>query len=98
MNIKENKLFSLNKQGILKERVEFNNKINIISIKCIYNKIYLLDSSKGNIYDIDGSNIKNDKVDNKPIITFIIIVSFILILSILKITISNYTNYTKRKK
>ncbi|EES90902.1 hypothetical protein FDJ70_02190 [Clostridium botulinum] len=97
-DIKENKLFSLNKQGILKERVEFNNKINIISIKCIDNKIYILDSSKGNIYDIDGSNIKNDKVDNKPIITFIIIVSFILILSILKITISNYTNYTKRKK
>ncbi|MCD3362839.1 hypothetical protein G8T83_08275, partial [Clostridium botulinum D/C] len=92
---KEKKLFSLNKQGILKDRIEFNNKINISSIKYIDDKVYFLDSNEGNIYDIDGTNIKDNKVENKPIITFIIIVSCILIFSILKITISNYTKEKK---
>ena len=92
---KEKKLFSLNKKGIVKEKVEFYKECNITSIKNIFNNIYLLDSDTGNIYNIGYNNNCGENISNKPIIVFISILIIIMIFSILKIFISKLTKEKK---
>ncbi|EDS77435.1 conserved hypothetical protein [Clostridium botulinum C str. Eklund] len=92
---KEKKLYSLNKKGILKEKIKFYDECNITSIKNIYNNIYLLDSSSGNIYNVRYTNDSTENISNKSIMIFISIIIVIMILGVLKIVVFKLTKEKK---
>lgn len=87
-------LYSLNSNGILSEKVKFNDDSEISSIKYSKSQILILDSKDGNLYALESDkNVKED-ISMKPIMYFAIISILIVIITLLKIVI-NTNNKTK---
>lgn len=93
---KDQKLYSLNTEGVLKEKLKFDDDSKVSSIKYIKNQILILDSKEGNIYKLGVKNVNNNATSTRPILYFLLIVTIIMIITILKITIDKSSKFTKK--
>lgn len=89
---KEQKLYSINSSGILNEKLKFNDKSKISSIKYIKNQILILDYNDGNMYALGLKGINTNPMSTRPILYFLLIVTIIMIITVLKMTIDKSTD------
>ncbi|QGU95705.1 hypothetical protein GOM49_11930 [Clostridium bovifaecis] len=89
---KEQKLYAMNDLGILSEKLKFNDKSKISSIKYVKNQILILDYTDGNMYALGLKDISTSHISTRPILYFLFIVTIIMIITILKMTIDKSTN------
>ncbi|MFU0825224.1 hypothetical protein [Clostridium sp.] len=89
---KDQKLYCVNPAGIVNEKLKFNDKSKISSIKYMKNQILILDYNEGNMYTLGLKSINKESISTRPVLFFLFIVSIMMIIVILKMTVIRSKN------
>ncbi|MCY6484654.1 hypothetical protein OW763_09910 [Clostridium aestuarii] len=92
----EKKLCCIDDKGVLSEKLKFDEKSQICSIKYVKNQILIMDANEGNLYSL--SIKEKDTTSNlyKPMICFILVMIVIVIIAILKLNMDNWNKLNKK--
>lgn len=87
---KENKVYGLNKSGILKEKAQLNTNSNIFSLKIDKSGLNILDSSEGCLYRISKNNGTGSHNFEKTTIYYLIMLTLLgIVIAIWKFGANN---------
>ncbi|MFD3156398.1 hypothetical protein ACFIJ5_05985 [Haloimpatiens sp. FM7330] len=89
----DNKLYSLDKKGILKQKVIFNKNCNIVGIKFFGDNIFSLDASNGFLYQFKAKSTNEFKGDFNKIIMYYMLIILVVLITIILV----FQNHSKKE-